>query len=125
MTIAQALAQIDALAPNTFSAAEKLRWLSEAEGHVAEEILKAQQGAESVSFFGYDETTDTATALLAPPPYDSLYRFYVEAQMDYANGEVTRCNNARGEWNNAFAAYQAYCTRTRRPLAAQSALRFC
>ena len=52
MTIAQALAQIDTLVPNTFSASEKLRWLSEAEGHVVEEILKAQQGAESVSFSG-------------------------------------------------------------------------
>lgn len=125
MTIAQALAQIDTLVPNTFSASEKLRWLSEAEGHVVEEILKAQQGAESVSFSGYTGTTDTAAVLLVPPPYDSLYRFYVEAQMDYANGEVTRCNNARSEWNNAFAAYQAYCTRTRRPLKTQSALHLC
>lgn len=108
MTIAQALAQIDALSPNAFTAADKLRWLSEAEGLVVSEILRTHEGAHELTFTGYDETTDLQTPLLVPPPYDGLYRFYVEAQMDYVNGETARCNNARGEWNNAFAVYQAF-----------------
>ena len=125
MTLAQALAQIDTLLPNTFSAAEKTRWLSEAEGHVADEILRTHEGAGQIAFSGYDETTDTAVPLLVPPPYDSLYRFYVEAQIHFANGEATRCNNARSEWNNAFSVYQAYYTRTHRPLTPCGALRVC
>jgi len=123
MTIAQALEQIDALCPNAFTAAEKIRWLSEAEGHVAEEIVRAQGG--TAAFSGYGDTTDTAAVLLAPPPYDSLYRFYAEAQMHYVNGEIQRCNNARSEWNNAFSAYQAFYTRTHRPAVTQPALRLC
>ena len=125
MTIAQALAQIDALSPNAFTAADKLRWLSEAEGLVVSEILRTHEGADALTFAGYDETTDLQTPLLVPPPYDGLYRFYVEAQMDYVNGETARCNNARGEWNNAFAVYQAFYNRNYRPLSAQQTLRIC
>lgn len=43
MTIAEALAAIDALRPNMFTQAEKLGWLSACDGMIWEEILKRRQ----------------------------------------------------------------------------------
>ncbi|MEI3103028.1 MAG: hypothetical protein V8S97_02180 [Oscillospiraceae bacterium] len=48
-----------------------------------------------------DELADAAP-LLAPAPYDGLYRHYVEAQIHYANGELERYNNAMALWNNGL-----------------------
>ena len=63
--------------------------------------------------------------LRVPPPYDELYRFYLEAQIHYANGETVRCNNASTAWNNAFLTYRdAYC-RTQVPPRRVPALRLC
>ena len=60
-----------------------------------------------------------------PPPYDELYRFYLEAQIHYANGETVRCNNASTAWNNAFLTYRdAYC-RAQVPPRCVPALRLC
>lgn len=39
MTVAQALAEIDALKPNAYTDAQKRRWLSELEGIAAGEIF--------------------------------------------------------------------------------------
>ena len=53
------------------------------------------------------EDTGEDTVLLVQPPYDELYRHYVEAQIHYANGEMERYNNACAAWNNALLTYRA------------------
>ena len=53
--------------------------------------------------------------LTAEAPYDQMYRYYVEAQIHYANGEMTRYNNAAAAWNNALLTYRDYYTRTHLP----------
>ena len=63
------------------------------------------------------------TELTAAPPFDELYRHYVEAQVHYANGETARYNSAAGLWNNAFLTYRDYRARTAVPEGGASALR--
>ena len=65
------------------------------------------------------------TELTAEPPFDELYRHYVEAQVHYANGETARYNSAAGLWNNAFLTYRDYRARTAVPEGGASALRLC
>lgn len=59
------------------------------------------------------------------PPFDELYRHYVEAQVHYANGETARYNSAAGLWNNAFLTYRDYRARTAAPEGGAPALRLC
>lgn len=114
-TAGQVLSQVDALLPNQYTLEEKRRWLQQAEGFVCEEILHETLG----------ETFSDETELRVPPPYDELYRFYIEAQIHYANGETVRCNNASTAWNNAFLTYRdAYC-RAQVPPRRVPALRLC
>ena len=65
------------------------------------------------------------TELTAAPPFDELYRHYVEAQVHYANGETARYNSAAGLWNNAFLTYRDYRARTAVPEGGAPALRLC
>lgn len=104
MTVSAVLQQVDALLPNGYTAEEKRRWLTQAEGFVRAEV------------YGLDPTDMGALkdgdALCAPAPHTELYRHYVEAQIHYANGEMTRYNNAAAMWNNALMTLRDYVCRT-------------
>ncbi len=92
LTVSAVLQQVDTLLPNGYTAQEKLRWLTQAEGFVRAAV------------YGLDGTVSLTEAdtLTAPPPYEELYRHYVEAQIHYCNGEMSRYNNAAAMWNTAL-----------------------
>ena len=114
LTVSAVLQQVDALLPNGYTDQEKRRWLTQAEGFVCAEIY----GTEPP-----EALADTDT-LSAPPPYDGLYRHYVEAQVHYANGEMSRYNNAAAMWNNALMTLRDYVCRTAAPREGVKALHF-
>ena len=79
MTAGQVLAQVDDLLPNSYPGEQKRRWLRQAEGFVLEEVVRVHEGGQGAVLPG--ELTDAAE-LLAPAPYDGLYRHYVEQRAD-------------------------------------------
>lgn len=120
-TVKQVLEQVDAMLPNQYTTAEKRRWLLQAEGFVVREVHQPHAGGEETEV--PPEDTGEDTVLLVQPPYDELYRHYVEAQIHYANGEMARYNNAAAQWNNAFLTYKDYRCRRERPQRSAAALR--
>lgn len=116
ITPAQVLEQVDALTPNQYTRAEKLRWLSQAEGFVLREALHQECSLSPLA----DDTP-----LSAEPPYDELYRHYVEAQIHYCNGEMARYNSAAANWNNGLLTYRDYVCRTALPMQGVKALKLC
>ena len=122
MTAGQVLAQVDDLLPNSYPGEQKCRWLRQAEGFVLEEVVRVHEGGQGAVLPG--ELTDAAE-LLAPAPYDGLYRHYVEAQIHYANGELERYNNAMALWNNGLMTLRDYWCREHLPRRQVQALRLC
>lgn len=114
MTINDALEAVDALQPNAFRREEKLAWLSRAEGFVKTQILDTCQ--DPPAFSGYSIHTDPDTVLLAPAPFDELYLRYLQAQMDSANGELTRYGNSAALYNSLFSAFRNYYIRAHTPV---------
>ena len=122
MTAGQVLAQVDALLPDSYPGEQTRRWLRQAEGFVLEEVVRAHEGGEEAEL--PDELADAAP-LLAPAPYDGLYRHYVEAQIHYCNGEMARYNSAAANWNNGLLTYRDYVCRTTAPERGVRALKLC
>ncbi len=120
LTAGQVLAQVDGLLPNAYTREEKLRWLLQAEASLLREVR--QPVGETVSI---PQELAEDTVLTAEPPYDELYSLYLQGQIHYANGDMTRCSNAMSLWNQGVAAMQA--ERLRRGNGPQGArsLRFC
>ena len=114
MTIGEAIDRIDSLKHNIFTLAEKIAWLSRLDGIVKAEILDTCEG-EEVPFAGYDTTTDRNTTLLVGAPHDELYLRYLEAQMDYASGEIDRYNNAIAMYKAAFSSFANHYRRSHMP----------
>ena len=115
MTLMDALYRIDEVKPNSYSQSEKTKWLSSLDGIVKREIIDTHEGGEGVAYSGY--TTDTAltTELLVPAPYDDIYLRWLEAQIDYANGEYGKYNNSITMYNAAYTAYANHYNRNHMP----------
>ena len=115
MTIIEAINRIDSLKPNSYSPEDKISWLSTLDGEIKSNIIDTHKGTENVTFNGYDTDTALDTVLLVPAPYDDIYIKWLEAQIDYANGETPRFNNSIIMYNTAYSAFQRYYNRTHMP----------
>ena len=116
MTLIEAITRIKTLKPNTFLKQDIIRWLSILDGIIKKEIIDTHEGGESVTFNGYNEQSDLTVDMLVPAPYDDIYIRWLEAQMDYANGEYNKYNNSVAIYNEAYTNYERYYNRTHMPI---------
>lgn len=119
MKMNDAIIGIDSLKHNTYSHTDKVQWLSRLDWMVKKEIIDTHEGAEAVDFKGYDDSTNLETELLVPAPYDEMYLRWMEAQIDYHNGEYGRYNNSIDMFHNAYESYQNHYNRTHMPIGKQ------
>lgn len=119
MTIIEMITDVDALKPNGYEQIYKIQWLSQLDGRVKQDIIDTHEGGEGVMFSGYDAETPLSTELLIPHPYDEVYRYWLEAQIDYANGEYPKYNNSMSMFNEAYSAYERYYHRNHLPVGKQ------
>ena len=115
MTIIEAINRIDSLKPNNYTQEDKRFWLSNLDGIIKTEIIDTHEGSENVTFNGYDVDTALDTVLLVPVPYDDIYLKWLEAQIDYTNGETQRYENSMIAFNNAYETFQRFYNRTHMP----------
>lgn len=116
MKINEAIARINTLKPNTYTNAEKMKWLNEIDRTIKEQIIDTHEGGGDVAFEGYTDETPIDTVLLVPSPHDVLYLYWLEARVDYYNGEAKKYNNSIEMFNAAYEDYSRHYNRTHKPL---------
>lgn len=116
MKIIDAITRLDSLKANTYSRADKVEWLSRLDTMVKKQIIDNHYGAEQIAFTGYTNQTPEDTQLLVPAPHDEIYLRWMEAQIDYHNGEYAKYNNAILMFNADFEDYAAYYAREHKPV---------
>ena len=116
MTIIEAVNKIDALKPNNYTTENKVAWLSTIDGIIKKEIIDTHEGADKVTFNGYDANTTNDTVLLVPAPYDDIYIRWLEAQIDYNNADYGRYSNSMTMYNSAYSNYERYYNRNNMPI---------
>ena len=104
MTVMEAINHLNSVKPNGYGQQEKIKWLSTLDGIIKREIIDTHEGGEGVSFSGYTEGS-LMQELLVPAPYDDIYIKWLEAQIDYANGEYGKYNNSITMYNSAFLTF--------------------
>ena len=115
MTILEALNRVDSTKPNSYTQVEKVDWLSTLDGVVKSNIIDTHEDDENVVFEGYNADTLLDTELLVPAPYDDIYIRWLEARIDYANGEINKYNNSLTAYNDAYDLYANYYNRKHMP----------
>lgn len=116
MQIIEAINLIDASKPNTYEQVEKIRWLSNLDLTIKREIIDTHEGGDKVVFDGYTDNTPTDTELLVPAPYDEIYIKWLEAQIDYANGEYNKFNASMSMYNTYLTSFTNYYNRNHMPI---------
>ena len=120
MTIIEAINKIDTLKSNTYTQEDKLQWLDRLDRMIKLQIIDTHEGANGVTFTGYDANTDLQTVLLVPAPHDEVYLRWLEAQINYYNDEIDRYNAAITMFNTAYEGFEKYYNRTHMPIATGS-----
>lgn len=116
MTIIEAINRIDAVNPNNYSQTEKVAWLSTLDGVIKKEIIDTHEGAEAVTFNGYNAETPLDTELIVPAPYDEVYLFWLQSKIDYWNAEMGKYNNSIAMYNTAYSTFEKAYNRENKPI---------
>lgn len=104
MTLTTLIQQVCEEKPNSFKPEKLTSFVNEIEAQINDEL-----GMEE--FEPYDFAKDGAVELLAPAPYDRLYKSYLKAQIDYANEEIELYSNNISQHNQDYSDYLDYIVR--------------
>ena len=108
MTAGALIAEVDALRPNQYSAAQKLQWLQRLDGPVEE--------TEDDEAPVLDDLYTVDTELLAPFPWDEgVYSAWLFCQIDLHNGEISRYNQSLSLLSAAWRQAADWFNRQRLP----------
>ena len=110
-TLRHMIRMADAIRPNAFSDAVKTAWLSGVEGRIQLEVFLL----EPTEVVSYTWPEDADKQLLTEPPFDDVYLHWLEAQIDYADGEYDKAANSFAMFNNAMAEYTRFIARRYAP----------
>ena len=111
MTIDKCIKAVDEIKPNAFSNETKTEWLNEVEGMVQTEIFLFHP----VDLVQYSYESDKNTEMLVDPPHDKLYRSFLEAKIDYANGEYEKYQNSMQMFNSFWGEFLRWFALVYRP----------
>lgn len=111
MLISQAIETLDMVKPNSYTRAQKVKWLSDVDMQIYKEIVLTHN-ENYTEFSGYNEATDIeTTSLIAPNPYDELYIHALKRQVDLNNEEYAKYNNDCMLFNSAYTNFYDWYNR--------------
>ena len=113
MTGTQIITLVDMKEPNSYSAEEKISWLSTLDGTIFNEVILTHEHGE-VEFTPYSDGTET---LLIGSPYgEDLYTHYLMARIAEGNAETARYNQQIALYNAAYSRWWNKYNATHMPL---------
>lgn len=102
MKLKEVIEQVDAIKPNSYSNDQKTSWISNLEGRVQTEVFLLDE------VIRYSYTEDSEKTLLIDPPYDDIYGIYLQAMIDYAQGEYRAYHNTMAMFNSMWSEFAAW-----------------
>lgn len=102
MTLREAIGHVDEVKPNAFSTGVKVKWLEQMDGHIAAEELCMHPADLEKLRYSEDELD---AQLLVEKPYDDIYPLWLEAKIDFANGEYNKYQNTMQAYNEHYGSF--------------------
>lgn len=122
MTVQDAIERANEMrAGNTATDEMKIRWLSEIDGVIYNDVILTHH-TDAEPYEGYKD--DTGKTLFAVAPYDVLYTYWLMAKIDLAASELNKYNNSLSLFKEALKDYKAWYNCTHIPVAKKQ-IRLC
>lgn len=122
MKVNDIITLVDLKEPNSYTTSEKIKWLSNLDGKIFEEVILTHAHEPDAEFEPY---TDGAEELLIGAPYgEELYTHYVIAMIAAGNAEITRYNQQIAMYNACYSQWWNKFNSTHTPLHARRRFMF-
>lgn len=108
ITMNKVIEQVDEVKPNTFGTEAKFSWLADLDGMISRVVMQ-----QDTVKYAYPDDMDKE--LLVDAPFESIYKLYLEAQIDYHNREYEHYNNSMLMFNSVFDDFKKAYIRENRP----------
>lgn len=108
MTLAELIAQVNEVKPNSFGNSKLTEFVNELEADVVDFL---DEGSGRTNWTPYVYSTHNSRELVVKPPYDRLYKYYLMAKIDYALEEYQSYTNNQEQFASDFADYKDYAVR--------------
>jgi hypothetical protein len=106
MKLKEAIRKADSLRPNTIDEEQKVKWIAELEGEIAE---------TERTDIPNDGWAEEDPVLLMPYPKDEIYVLYLMAKIDYANEEMQLYADDSAMANERITEAKAWWVRNNPP----------
>lgn len=117
MTVQQAIERANEMRMGNSSTDEmKIRWLSELDGMIYNDVILKHKGNEGYPKPNYTVDSAPIDNLIAEEPYDVLYVYYLMAKIDLAASEINKYNASVQLYNSALLNYKNHYRRNHRPV---------
>lgn len=129
MTIYEALAKVDALQPNQYDFDTKMSWLSQVDGEIFKDIILTHRNPPCRVMCRTECDPDMPGNLILKPysdgdevlivgsPYaDSLYIYWLQAQIAMQNSEIAKYSQFATQYNAAYQSFANYYNRSHHPI---------
>lgn len=113
MKIIEIIERVDETRPNAFSEKVKLQWLSELEGKIAADVM--MMGIQEIRTLEYKHPDSLETEPLVSYPHQDMYAYWLEAKIDYANGEYSKYQNSMEMFNQHYVNFVRWFASTYNP----------
>lgn len=109
-TLKEIIERVENEKPDAFDSPTKANWLTELEGKIALDcFLMSPKEAQTVR---YSWPKDENKVLLVRFPNEDIYALYLEAMIDFHNGEPDRYQNTMERFNQAFLGFKQWLRMT-------------
>lgn len=109
-TLKTIIERVEQEKPDAFTADVKARWLAELDGRIALDCF-AMSPVEAQAV-RYSWPQDEKKELLIRFPNEEIYALYLEAMIDFHNGEPDRYQNTMERFNQAFLGFKQWLRMT-------------
>jgi len=113
VTIRDVIAWVDEIKPNAFSEDVKTEWVSNLEGRIAADVFLLGDAAVLAPRYVFPQDQDAV--LLVKFPHDDIYKYWVQAKVDEANGEYNKYHNTLAIFNNHYSNFLVWFKTTYDP----------
>ena len=114
MTAAKAIGLCDELKPNSYDTVQKMRWLSELEALITDEVYLTHECELPQTL--QPESGNADSELSVKHPYDKIYPAYLRMEIDRANNDAARYANSATEFSAAYSDFLSWFNRTHMPV---------
>ena len=111
MKLKDAISKTKAYKPHAFSEAQATDWINQLEAEIYTDVLLI----DAADFRPYVWPDDAEAELFLPAAHESLYPAWLEAMIDYHNGEYDRYANTLAVFNQRLNDYKRYICYTYTP----------